>query len=205
MDDEVSSDMQKCLADGPMDTDEGPLINENSNGLSHLLTESEFNSVDAVVADESSVSNQAFLNAVELSAGSVGDYLENNTDDFNSHSFDVGDNAVTFSSVTMNNVLTDENSLLSDSAVYKASSDTDGDITDNSKTRIDSEIETDTNEMSVMPTADVINTKEGVDVVEGDNTYTTNETTDKDQVMNEPDQIITENASQVEEKKTRCI
>lgn len=201
MDDEVSSDMQKCLADGPMDTDEGPLINENSNGLSHLLTESEFNSVDAVVADESSVSNQAFLNAVELSAGSVGDYLENNTDDFNSHSFDVGDNAVTFSSVTMNNVLTDENSLLSDSAVYKASSDTDGDITDNSKTRIDSEIETDTNEMSVMPTADVINTKEGVDVVEGDNTYTTNETTDKDQVMNEPDQIITENASQVEEKK----
>ncbi|XP_028159594.1 pre-mRNA-processing factor 39-like, partial [Ostrinia furnacalis] len=59
MDDEVSSDLQKCLSeDGQMETDEGPLINENSNGLSHLLTEGEFNSVDAVVADESSTSNQ---------------------------------------------------------------------------------------------------------------------------------------------------
>ncbi|CAH0594249.1 unnamed protein product [Chrysodeixis includens] len=57
MDDEASSDLQKCLSDGPMDTDEGPLINENSNGLSHLLTEGEFNSVEAAV-DESSTSNQ---------------------------------------------------------------------------------------------------------------------------------------------------
>ncbi|KAL0869121.1 hypothetical protein ABMA27_007420 [Loxostege sticticalis] len=59
MDDEVSSDLQKCLSeDGQMETDEGPLINENSNGLSHLLTEGEFNSVDAVPVDESSASNQ---------------------------------------------------------------------------------------------------------------------------------------------------
>ncbi|CAH0690186.1 unnamed protein product [Spodoptera exigua] len=57
MDDETSSDLQKCLSDGPMDTDEGPLINENSNGLSHLLTEGEFSSVEAAV-DESSTSNQ---------------------------------------------------------------------------------------------------------------------------------------------------
>ncbi|XP_050354273.1 pre-mRNA-processing factor 39 isoform X3 [Nymphalis io] len=34
MDDEASSDLQKCLSDGQMDTDEGPLINENSNDLS---------------------------------------------------------------------------------------------------------------------------------------------------------------------------
>lgn len=150
-----------------MDTDEGPLINENSNGLSHLLTESEFNSVDAVVADESSVSNQAFLNAVELSTGSVGDYLENNTDDFNSHAFDVGDNAVTFPSESMNNVLTDGDSLLSDSVAYKAASDTDGDVTENSKMRIDSEFESDTNELSdvtnTMPTADLIQTKKDVE------------------------------------------
>ncbi|CAH2983397.1 unnamed protein product [Chilo suppressalis] len=98
MDDDVSSDLQKCLSDGPMETDEGPLINENSNGLSHLLTEGEFNSVDAVVADESSASNQGFLNAVELSAGSVGDYLNNKPDSFNGDSFDVGDNAITFPS-----------------------------------------------------------------------------------------------------------
>ncbi|XP_059053258.1 pre-mRNA-processing factor 39 isoform X2 [Achroia grisella] len=58
MDDESSSDIQKCLSEDPIDTDEGPLINENSNGLSHLLTEGEFNSVDAVVVDESSASNQ---------------------------------------------------------------------------------------------------------------------------------------------------
>ncbi|XP_049877646.1 pre-mRNA-processing factor 39 isoform X2 [Pectinophora gossypiella] len=124
MDDETSPDIQKCLSDGPMDTDEGPLINENSNGLSHLLTETEFNSVDAVAVDESSVSNQGFLNAVELSAGSVGDYLENNTDGFNTDSFDVGDNAVTFPSDSLNNVLSDGDSRLSDTA-FKMS-DTDG-------------------------------------------------------------------------------
>lgn len=97
-----------------MDTDEGPLINENSNGLSHLLTETEFNSVDAVIVDESSASNQGFLNAVELSAGSVGDYLENNTDGFDANSFDVGDNAVNFQSDSLTNVLSDSDSRLSD-------------------------------------------------------------------------------------------
>lgn len=90
--------LQKCLTDEAMETDEGPLINENSNGLSHLLTEGEFNSVDAGgVADESSTSNHAFLSAVELSTGSVGDYLEeNDTSGFNANSFDEGDNAVTY-------------------------------------------------------------------------------------------------------------
>lgn len=97
-----------------MDTDEGPLINENSNGLSHLLTQTEFHSVDAVIADESSASNH-FLNAVELSAGSVGDYLENNTSGFDTNSFDVGDNAVNFQSDSLNNVLSDSDSRLSDS------------------------------------------------------------------------------------------
>ncbi|XP_045777059.1 pre-mRNA-processing factor 39 isoform X1 [Maniola jurtina] len=116
MDDEASSDLQKCLSEGPMDTDEGPLINENSNGLSHLLTDGEFNSVDAAV-DESSTSNQAFLNAVELSTGSVGDYLDNNTEGFNTDSFDVGDNAVNFPSDSLNNVLSDGDSRLS--ATYR--------------------------------------------------------------------------------------
>ncbi|CAB3249162.1 unnamed protein product [Arctia plantaginis] len=145
MDDEASSDMQKCLSDGPMDTDEGPLINENSNGLSHLLTEGEFNSVDAAV-DESSTSNQGFLNAVELSAGSVGDYLDNNTDGFNTDSFDVGDNAVNFPSDSLNNVLTDGDSLLSHDAVYKATSDTDGDVTESQKATVDTDF--DISEMS---------------------------------------------------------
>lgn len=99
-----------------MDTDEGPLINENSNGLSHLLTDGEFNSVDAAV-DESSTSNQAFLNAVELSTGSVGDYLDNNTEGFNTDSFDVGDNAVNYPSDSLNNVLSDGDSRLS--ATYR--------------------------------------------------------------------------------------
>lgn len=117
---------QKCFSDEPLDNDEGPLINENSNGLSHLLTEGEFNSVDAAV-DESSASNPGFLNAVELSAGSVGDYLENNAN-FEGGSFDVGDNAVTFPSESLNNVLADGDSMLSDAA-FKAS-DTEGDITD---------------------------------------------------------------------------
>ncbi|XP_026743147.1 pre-mRNA-processing factor 39 isoform X2 [Trichoplusia ni] len=139
MDDEASSDLQKCLSDGPMDTDEGPLINENSNGLSHLLTEGEFNSVEAAV-DESSTSNQGFLNAVELSAGSVGDYLDTNTDGFNTDPFDVGDNAVTFPSDSLNNVLTDGDSLLSDAA-YKASSDTDGDVTESQKATVDTDFE----------------------------------------------------------------
>lgn len=109
-----------------MDTDEGPLINENSNGLSHLLTEGEFNSVDAGAVDESSTSNQGFLNAVELSAGSVGDYLENNANGFNADSFDVGDNAVTFPSDSLNTVLSDGDSRLSE-AVYKNTSEPEGD------------------------------------------------------------------------------
>ena len=121
-----------------MDTDEGPLINENSNGLSHLLTEGEFNSVEAAV-DDTSTSNQGFLNAVELSAGSVGDYLDNNTDGFNTDPFDVGDNA-TFPSDSLNNVLTDGDSLLSDTA-YKATSDTDGDIAESQKATVDTDFE----------------------------------------------------------------
>ncbi|KAJ2953319.1 hypothetical protein O0L34_g906 [Tuta absoluta] len=143
MDDETSSDLQKCLSDGPMDTDEGPLINENSNGLSHLLTESEFNSVDAVAVDESSVSNQGFLNAVELSTGSVGDYLENNTDGFNA---DFGDNAVQFPSDSMNNVLSDGDSRLSDSA-FKTTSDTEGYNTE-SQMKNDFEMSETSNEVS---------------------------------------------------------
>ncbi|XP_013170779.1 PREDICTED: pre-mRNA-processing factor 39 isoform X1 [Papilio xuthus] len=118
MDDDASSDAQKCTSESPMDTDEGPLINENSNGLSHLLTEGEFNSVDAGVVDESSTSNQAFLNAVELSAGSVGDYLENNATGFSRDNFDVGDNAVEFSNES-SNALTDGDSRLSE-PVFKA-------------------------------------------------------------------------------------
>lgn len=123
----VISLLQKCLSDGPLDNDEGPLINENSNGLSHLLTEGEFNSVEAAV-DESSASNPGFLNAVELSAGSVGDYLENNTGGFEGGSFDVGDNAVTFPSESLNNALADGDSMLSETA-FKAS-DNDGEVTD---------------------------------------------------------------------------
>lgn len=122
-----------------MDTDEGPLINENSNGLSHLLTEGEFNSVEAAV-DDTSTSNQGFLNAVELSAGSVGDYLDNNTDGFTTDHFDVGDNAVTFPSDSLNNVLTDGDSLLSDTA-YKATSDTDGDVAESQKATVDTDFE----------------------------------------------------------------
>lgn len=122
-----------------MDTDEGPLINENSNGLSHLLTEGEFNSVDAVVVDESSASNQGFLNAVELSAGSVGDYLDNNTEGFNADSFDVGDNAVTFPSESLN-MLSDGDSMLSDN-VYKLASDTDGDFTESQKAKMETDTE----------------------------------------------------------------
>lgn len=127
--------LQKCLTDEAMETDEGPLINENSNGLSHLLTEGEFNSVDTGVVDESSTSNQGFLNAVELSTGSVGDYMENNTGGFNADSFDVGDNAVTFPSDSLNNALTDGDSQLS-----KPASDTDGDVTDKQKMETDFDI-----------------------------------------------------------------
>ncbi|KAL4720038.1 hypothetical protein ACJJTC_003405 [Scirpophaga incertulas] len=144
MDDEVNADLQKCLSDGPMETDEGPLINENSNGLSHLLTEGEFNSVDAVVVDESSASNQGFLNAVELSAGSVGDYLSNNAEGFNTDSFDIGDNAITFPSDSMNNVLSDGDSMQSNSVDKMASVDivdTDGDVTENEKSRMETELE----------------------------------------------------------------
>ncbi|XP_072929871.1 uncharacterized protein [Epargyreus clarus] len=139
MDDETSSDLQKCLPDEQMDTDEGPLINENSNGLSHLLTEGEFSSVEAGV-DESSTSNQGFLNAVELSASSVGDYLESNTDGFNADSFDVGDNAVTFSSHSLNNVISDGDSRLSDSIYKVAAPDNDDDFTE-SKSKADTDFE----------------------------------------------------------------
>ncbi|XP_039757640.1 pre-mRNA-processing factor 39 isoform X1 [Pararge aegeria] len=143
MDDETSSDLQKCLSEGPMDTDEGPLINENSNGLSHLLTDGEFNSVDAAV-DESSTSNQAFLNAVELSTGSVGDYLDNNTQGFNTDSFDVGDNAVNFPSDSLNNVLSDGDSRLS--ATYKMN-EVDLELTENQKT--DTELESEQDNMTM--------------------------------------------------------
>ncbi|CAF4911516.1 unnamed protein product [Pieris macdunnoughi] len=100
MEDDASSELQNCLSENPMETDESPLINENSNGLSHLLTDGEFSGVDAAV-DESSVSNQGFLNAVELSAGSVGDYLESNAEGYNTDSFDVGDMAVNFPTDSM--------------------------------------------------------------------------------------------------------
>jgi hypothetical protein len=116
-----------------METDEGPLINENSNGLSHLLTEGEFNSVDAVAVDESSASNQGFLNAVELSAGSVGDYLTNNADGFNADSFDVGDNAITFPSDSLSNVLSDGDSMQSNPVYKPTAFDTDGDVTESEK------------------------------------------------------------------------
>lgn len=142
-----------------MDTDEGPLINENSNGLSHLLTEGEFSSVEAAV-DESSTSNQGFLNAVELSAGSVGDYLDNNTDGFNTHPFDVGDNAVTFPSDSLNNVLTDGDSLLSDTA-FKTHSDTDGDVTESQKATVDTDFEVSqiSDAGNSMPADDITQTK----------------------------------------------
>lgn len=133
--------LQKCLSDGHMDTDEGPLINENSNGLSQLLTDGEF-SVDAVVVDESSASNQAFLNAVELS-GSVGDYLDNNTVGFNTDSFDVGDNAVNFPSDSLNNVLSDGDTRLSDA--FKTTSDIDLDFSETQKSEIEAASEPDFN------------------------------------------------------------
>ncbi|CAK1550545.1 unnamed protein product [Leptosia nina] len=128
MDDDGSSDLQKCLSENQMDRDEVPLINENSNGLSHLLTDGEFSNVDAAV-DESSISNQGFLNAVELSAGSVGDYLENNADAYNTDSFDVGDMAVNFPTDSL-----DGDSRLS--AGFKLNEDTEND----SKIQNDSEM-----------------------------------------------------------------
>ncbi|XP_045502572.1 pre-mRNA-processing factor 39 isoform X1 [Colias croceus] len=133
MDDDTSPDLQKCLSETTMDNDEVPLINENSNGLSHLLTDGEFSSVDAAV-DESSISNQGFLNAVELSTGSVGDYLENNTEGYNNDSFDVGDNAVNFPNDSLSNVLSDGDSRLS--ATFKC---TDDNTEGNSKINNDSE------------------------------------------------------------------
>lgn len=110
-----------------IDGDEGPLLNENSNGLSHLLTEGEFNSVDAVMVDESSTSNQGFLNAVELSGGSVGDYLDNN-DGFNAESFVVGDNANTFPSDSLNHGLSDGDSHLSDGPFKTNAIDTESEV-----------------------------------------------------------------------------
>ncbi|VVD01542.1 unnamed protein product, partial [Leptidea sinapis] len=109
MDDDTSSDIQKSLTDAAMDTEDVPLINENSNGLSHLLTDGEFNSVDAAVVDDSSASNQGFLNAAELSASSVGDYLDRNNG-FNTDSFDVGDNAVNYPNDSLSNALSDGDS-----------------------------------------------------------------------------------------------
>lgn len=129
-----------------MDTDEGPLNNENSNDLSHLLTDGGFNSVDAVGVDESSTSNQAFLNAVELSAGSVGDYLDNNTEDFNTDSFDVGDNAVNFPSDSMNNMLSDGDSRLS--ATFKTTSNIDLELTETQKTETEPSSEPDAIEIA---------------------------------------------------------
>ncbi|XP_053613292.1 pre-mRNA-processing factor 39 isoform X2 [Plodia interpunctella] len=152
MEDESSSDLQKCMSEGPMDTDEGPLINENSNGLSHLLTEGEFDSVDAVAVDESSASNQAFLNAVELSTDSVGDYLENNTESFNANSFDVGDNAVTFPSESL-----DGDTLLSDN-VYKVDSENNGDITESHNLNMD--MDTTENEVEVKKTEESLDAQE---------------------------------------------
>lgn len=116
-----------------MDTDEGPLINENSNGLSHLLTEGEFNSVDAVPVDESSASNQGFLNAVELSAGSVGDYMDN-AEGFNADSFDVGDNAVTFPSG-------DSLPVCDAEFIKETAFDIDADVTEIQKTKMDTDYE----------------------------------------------------------------
>lgn len=161
-----------------MDADEGPLINENSNGLSHLLTENEFNSVDcvdAVVVDESSVSNQAFLNAVELSGGSVGDYLDNNAEGFNTDnnaegfntdSFDVGDNAVTFPSDSLNNVLSDGDSRLSDVG-YKVVSDNDGDVSNKLDTDFGSVVGDLSNDAGLMmPNEAVIDNEASNDVAE---------------------------------------
>lgn len=116
-----------------METDEGPLINENSNGLSHLLTEGEFNSVDAVPVDESSASNQGFLNAVELSAGSVGDYMDN-ADSFNADSFDVGDNAVTFPGG-------DSLPMCDAEFIKETAFDIDADVTESRKTKMDTDDE----------------------------------------------------------------
>lgn len=209
MDDETSSDLQKCLSDGPMDTDEGPLINENSNGLSHLLTESEFNSVDAAV-DESSTSNQGFLNAVELSAGSVGDYLDNNTDGFNTDPFDVGDNAINFPSDSLNNVLTDGDSLLSPDAVYKVTSDTDGDVTESQKATVDTDF--DVSEMSdagfSISADDMIqkiddNTCDGDDGKEEQNVTEVDKEEGKDSsVVENHDELdkVTQNCDVIEEK-----
>ncbi|CAH2045350.1 unnamed protein product, partial [Iphiclides podalirius] len=143
MDDDASPDLHKSLSEGPMDTDEGPLINENSNGLSHLLTEGEFNSVDAGVVDESSTSNHGFLNAVELSTGSVGDYLENNTSGFNADTFDVGDNAVTFPSDSLNTALSDGDSRLSENVYKNTTSDIEGEYSNSQKTKMETDNEQD--------------------------------------------------------------
>ncbi|XP_068619029.1 pre-mRNA-processing factor 39 isoform X2 [Battus philenor] len=153
MDEDANSDIQKCLSSGPMETDEGPLINENSNGLSHLLTEGEFNSVETGVVDESSTSNPTFLNAVELSAGSVGDYLENNGGGYNTDTFDVGDNAVTFPSDTLRNVLSDGDSRLSESVFKNTTSDNESDFTDNQKEKMESDFERDNTTENVNDTS----------------------------------------------------
>lgn len=151
-----------------MDTDEGPLINENSNGLSHLLTEGEFNSVDAVGVDESSASNQGFLNAVELSTGSVGDYLEDNRESFNAESFDVGDNAVTFPSDSLNNVLSDGDSRLSDVA-YKTAVETDGDNTlVNNESQQVIELDDEDSKMDQQPERHNVETEDVIPIEEAD-------------------------------------
>ncbi|CAH2094619.1 unnamed protein product [Euphydryas editha] len=182
MDDEASSDLQKCLSDGQMDTDEGPLINENSNGLSHLLTEGEF-SVDAVVVDESSASNQAFLNAVELS-GSVGDYLDNNTVDFNTDSFDVGDNAINFPSDSLNNMLSDGDTRLSDA--FKTTSDIDLDLSETQKSETEPANDSDFNNVIKNELMTVSNNKDDLkhnditmEITEDNNKQITNDIHDK--------------------------
>lgn len=149
-----------------METDEGPLINENSNGLSHLLTEGEFNSVEAA-ADESSASNQGFLNAVELSTGSVGDYLDNHSEGFNA-GFDVGDNAVTFPSDSLNPALSEGDSLLSDREASKPVSDTDADVAD--KLKMDNDFDVSESEASCqLPSDDTAQTNNDCITILDDN------------------------------------
>lgn len=179
--------LQKCLSDGAMDADDGPLINENSNDLSHLLNDGAFNSVDAVGVDESSTSNQAFLHAVELSAGSVGEYLDNNTESFNADSFDVGDNAVNFPSDSMNNVLSDGDSRLS--ATFKGS-----DIDLDQKTETEPPSEPDINDIAsdadISTSADDEMKKTNMDnAVEVSNEYKHDDISDKNNLINENNEV----------------
>lgn len=169
------------MTDEAMETDEGPLINENSNGLSHLLTEGEFNSVDTGVVDESSTSNHGFLNAVELSTGSVGDYLENNTGGFNADSFDVGDNASTFPSDSLNNALTDGDSQLSKPASEADAAD---------KLKMDNDFDISESETSCQLPGDAEDTQN-----KSDDDNTLNDINDHINASNENSQNADENSS----------